>query len=122
MKKLLIVTAILECGTGLMLLAFPGLISGLLLGSSLDMPVALTVARVAGVAILSLAVACWFSRNDPGSPAAKGLLIALVAYNTAIALVLVYASLALTLSGIGFWPVVVFHLAMTAWCIKCLLK
>ncbi len=47
MKNLLTLTAVLEAGTGIALLAVPSLVSTLLLGSSLDAPVALTVARVA---------------------------------------------------------------------------
>ena len=43
-------TAVLEAPTGLALVAFPALVSTLLLSSSLDDPVALTVARLAGVA------------------------------------------------------------------------
>jgi len=53
MKNLLTLTAVLEAGTGLGLVAFPSLVATLLLGSSLDDPVALTVARVAGVALLA---------------------------------------------------------------------
>jgi len=63
-KKLLIVTAMIEIGVGLALLAFPSLLATLLLGSSLDTPAALTVARLAGGALLSLGVACWLARHD----------------------------------------------------------
>ena len=59
MKNLLTLTAVIEVGTCLVLVAVPSLLATLLLGSSLDAPVALTVARVAGVAPLALGVACW---------------------------------------------------------------
>lgn len=122
MKNILTVTSIIESPTAVILLVFPSLITRLLFGATLDTPIALIVARVAGAAILSLAVACWFARNDGQNPAARGLIIAMLFYNTAIALVLIYAALDLSLSGIGLWPVVLLHMAMSVWCIINLLK
>jgi hypothetical protein len=122
MKNLLTVTAIIESGTGLLMVVFPSILTMLLFGSSIDTTIASTIARVAGVAILALSVACWLARNDGQSPAAKGLVSAMVLYNTAIAIVLIYAALGLMLSGIGLWPVVMLHLAMSAWCIISLLN
>lgn len=58
MKALLTFTALIEGVTGLGLLAVPSVLARLLLGVPLDAPAALTVARVAGVALLALSVAC----------------------------------------------------------------
>jgi len=117
LKNLLTLTAVLEAGTGVALVALPSLVSTLLLGSSLDSPVALTVARVAGVALLALAVACWLARNDGQSRATKGLVGAMLLYNAAIVAVLVNAGIFLRLSSIGLWPVVLLHAVMTVWCV-----
>jgi hypothetical protein len=121
-KNLLTVTALIELGTGLVMVTFPSLLIRLLLGSPINTPVEYTLARVAGVAILSLAVACWLARNDGQSSAARGLVSAMVLYNTAIVLVLVYAALGLALSCFGLWLVVLLHMAMAVWCILRLLK
>jgi hypothetical protein len=64
MKKLLVTTAMLESETGKGMLAFPSVVASLILGSPLDMDVAVVVVRVAGVAILALATACWHARQD----------------------------------------------------------
>ena len=120
MKNLLTVTAVLEAGTGVALVSIPSLVATLLLGSSLDAPVPLTVARVAGVALLALGVACWLARHDRQSRAAKGLVGAMALYNAAIVTVLLYAGIGLKLSGIGLWPVVVLHVVMAVWCIMLL--
>lgn len=117
MKNLLTVTAISEFGTGLIMVMVPSRLVKLLLGSPIDSSVALTVARVAGVAILALAVACWLSRRSEDSTALIGLVGAMVLYNTAIVLVLVHAAIGLAVSGIGLWPVVIFHTGMSVWCI-----
>ena len=122
MKNLLTLTAVIEAGTGLVLVAFPSQLATLLLGSSLDAPVALTVARVAGVALLALGVACWLARHDGQSRAAKGLVGAMVLHNAAIAALLVYAGIGLGLSSIGLWPAVLLHAVMTVWCVRCLLN
>ena len=121
-KNLLTLAAVFEAGTGFALLAVPSIVAKLLLGSSLDSPAALAVARVAGVALLALGVACWLARHDGQSRAAKGLVGAMVIYNAAIATVLVYAFIGGELSGIGLWPVVVVHALMTIWCVMLLLN
>jgi hypothetical protein len=122
MKNILTVTSIIEFPTAVILLVFPSLIAKLLFGVTLDTPIAVIVARVAGAAILALAVACWFARNYGINSAANGLVVAMFLYNTSITLILIYAALVLSLSGIGLWPVVLLHMAMSVWCIINLLK
>ena len=117
MKNLLTLEAVIEVGAGLGMVVLPSLLVTLLLGSSLDTPVALTVARVAGVALLALGIACWLARHDGQSRAARGLLGAMVVYNAGVFMVLAYAGIALGLQSIGLWPVVVVHAAMTVWCV-----
>jgi len=121
MKNLLTLTALIEFGTGLALVTLPSLLAILLFGSSLDTPTSIIIARVAGVALIVIGVACWLARNDAASNTAKGLVIAMIIYNLAIPILLVYAALGLQISGIGLWPVVLVHLAMLAWSIMRLL-
>jgi hypothetical protein len=122
MKNLLTLTAISEFITGLLLVVLPSKLVSLLLGSTLDTPGAITVARMAGVALIALGSACWIARKDTGNNPAKGLVVAMLAYNVGITIVLVHAKLSLSLSGIGLWPVVVAHLAMATWCFLSLQK
>jgi hypothetical protein len=119
-KQLLVVTAATEAATGMALAISPGVPVSLLLGTSLDTPGGLVLARVAGAALLSLGVACWLARNDTPSDAARGLISALLLYNTATVTVLVYAGMALGLSGLGLWPAVFIHAALAVWCMTCL--
>lgn len=103
MKKVLVVAAAGEAATGMALLIVPSLVGQLLLGEPLA-GVALPVARVAGIALIALAIACW-----PGTP-----LIGMVTYGAAVALYLAYLGFAGGLSGILLWPVVVLHAILTA--------
>src|SRR5262245_50598563 len=122
MKNLLAVTGALEFITGLAMVLSPSAIAAFLLGSQLDAAVGLTVARVAGVALLALGAACWFARLDGHTPVARGIVQAMLLYNVGIVTVFGYAAVVLGVSGIGLWPVVVTHVSMTSWCLKCILE
>ena len=113
---LLVVTAIVEAGTGLALVMVPSVVTTILLGATLDPPVALVVARIAGVALLSLGVACWLASKEARSRASRGLIAAMLLYNVAVPVVLALAGL----YGIGLWPVVLAHAALAVWCMACL--
>ena len=103
MKKVLIFAALGEAATGLALLIVPSLVGRLLLGDELT-GVAIPVARVAGIALIALALACW-----PG-PALFGMLT----YSAAVTLYLSYLGFAGGLTGVLLWPAVVLHAILTA--------
>jgi hypothetical protein len=121
-KSLFGVTAVLEGGTGILLAALPSQLAALLLGSPFDSPVALTIARVAGVALFALGLASWLARDDGGSRAARGVAGAMLLYNAAASMILAYAGAGLGLSGVGLWPTVLIHAAMALWCVVRLLR
>ena len=120
MKSLLIVTAVIETATGIALVLAPPLVVSVLLGASLDTSAAVALGRVAGAALLSLGIACWFARHDGQSRAATGLVTAMLLYNLAVVAVLTFAGLGSGLIGIALWPAVVLHTALAVWCIACL--
>lgn len=120
-KPLLSVMAAAESATGLAVLVAPSKLVELLLGSGLDTAVGATAARVAGVALLALGVACWRARADAASDAARGLVVAMLLYNLGVAAVLILASLRHGLFGIGLWPVAIVHVAVAGWCVASIL-
>jgi len=91
-----------EALTGAALLLAPSLIGQLLLGSELT-GIAITVAGVAGIALISLGIACW-----PGTP-----LIGMLTYSAAITLYLAYIGLTGGLTGKMLWPAVVIHMMLS---------
>ena len=117
MKHLLKLTAIIEAGTGIGLLAVPSFVAQLLLGAPLDAPAAITVARVAGAGLLALGIACWFASHDTQSCAAQGVVSAMVVYNLGAVIVLGAAGIQAPPPGIALWPAVVLHAAMAVWCV-----
>jgi hypothetical protein len=120
MKKFFIVTTVMEAGVGLALLALPARVVSLLLGASLDSAAGFTVARLAGCALLSLGVACWLARNDGQTRAASGLVIAMLVYNTTVAILLAFAGLAQDSFQTILGVVIVLHAIMAGWCVACL--
>jgi hypothetical protein len=71
-----------------MLLVSPTLVVAFLLGASLEAPAALVVARMAGAALLSLGCACWLARNDGPNRAVRGMVAAMLLYNSVAVAVL----------------------------------
>jgi hypothetical protein len=107
MRRALALAAVGEIATGLALLVVPSLVGQLLLGEQLA-GVAIPVARVAGIALIGLGIACW-----PGSP-----LIGMLVYSTAVALYLAFVGFAGGAGGLLLWPAVVLHLVLAAFLIR----
>ena len=122
MKTLQTVTAVVEAGAGLALLGVPSATALLLFGTPLGTNAAVGLARIGGAALLALAMICWLARRDPYSPVARGLIVAMLLYNFAVAGVLAFASFGDGLHGALLWPAVAFHVVMGGWCITSLLK
>jgi hypothetical protein len=102
MKRALTFAAVGEAATGVALLLVPSLVGQWLFGAELS-GVGVTVARVTGIALIGLGIACW-----PG-PALLGML----AYSTGAALYLVYVGLSDGFVGVLLWPAVVLHAILT---------
>jgi hypothetical protein len=117
---LLTLTALLEVGTGLMLLLSPRVPLEILIGFRGPASDILVVARMAGSALLAIGVAAWLARSDDRTPSQTGVLAGSLVYNLAVAAVLAYAALTLRMSGIALWSVVALHAALGGWCCVCL--
>ena len=101
-RTILIVTAACEAATGAALLIVPSLVGRLLLGEELT-GVAIPIARVTGIALIALGIACW-----PGTP-----LFGMLTYSAAVTLYLGYVGIAGGLTAL-YWPAVVVHAILTA--------
>jgi hypothetical protein len=102
MRRALALAAVGEIATGLALLLVPSIVGRLLLGEELTGG-AIPVARVAGIALIALGVACW-----PGTPTAG-----MLTYSATVTLYLAYVGLAGAFGGALLWPAVVLHLILT---------
>jgi hypothetical protein len=98
----LVAAAVGEAATGLAMLIVPSLVGQLLLGVEVT-GIAVTVARVAGIALIALGFACW-----PGPP-----LLGMLPYSAAITVYLAYIGLSGASSGTLLWPAVVVHAILT---------
>ena len=102
MRRLFVFVAAGEALTGLALLIVPSLVGQLLFGAELS-GVALAVARVAGIALIALGVACW-----PGPP-----LVGLLTYSAAVTLYLAYLGVAGGMNGVLLLPAVLLHAVLS---------
>ena len=97
-------SAAIEAATGLALIAAPGFVARLLLGTGLSGS-GVAVARVAGFGLLSLALACWPDTGDVTSSVIRALL----AYNLLAALYLGYLRASGEFVSFLLWPACVLH-------------
>jgi hypothetical protein len=102
MKKILVLAAVSEVATGLALVIAPSLVGRLLLGDGLT-AIAIPVARVAGIALIALGVACW-----PGTA-----LVGMLTYSTAVTMYLAYLGFSGGSTGMLLWPAVILHVILT---------
>jgi len=102
MKKVLVLAAVSEAATGLALVIAPSLVGRLLLGEEMS-GIAVPVARVAGIALISLGVACW-----PGTA-----LAGMLTYSAAVTVYLAYLGFTGGSTGLLLWPAVGLHLILT---------
>jgi hypothetical protein len=103
MRGVLVLAAVAEAATGVALLIVPSLVGQLLLGAPLA-DIGVTVARVAGIALIALGIACW-----PGPP-----MLGMLTYSAAVTVYLAYIGLWGASSGTLLWPAVVLHAILTA--------
>jgi hypothetical protein len=109
MKKLLALAAVLEAATGLALMIHPPLVTRLLLGDGVS-GAGMALGRVAGLALLSLGLACWPGRESASNTPA---LRALLTYNLLATLYLAYLGIGGLSVGSMLWPAVVLHAVLT---------
>lgn len=100
---ILVLAAAAEAATGLALLVVPSLVGQLLLGAELA-GAAATVARVTGIALIALSVACW-----PGTP-----LLGMLIYSAAITVYFAWLGISGDSIGTLLWPAAALHLVLTA--------
>jgi hypothetical protein len=103
MKRIVMVVALAEAGTGVILLAYPPIVVRLLFDAEIVGAGAI-MSRLAGIALIGLGVACW-----PGPP-----LVGMLIYSAVGTLYLAYVGFAGGLTGILLWPAVVLHAILTA--------
>jgi hypothetical protein len=120
MKALLTVFILVEVGAGLILGIAPSVLTKLLFGTQLEMPTAVIAGRVAGVALLSLLIACWAARDDVQSTVTKGVVTGMLLYNAGVVAVLLAARMVPSFTGVLLWPALIVHAAMAVWCVVCL--
>lgn len=103
------IAAAVEAVTGLLLIVVPHLLAKLLLGAEVT-GVAVVIGRVAGIALLSLGVGCWFGRQEATGGWA---LAAMLLYNVLVTLYLALVGLGGEFVGMLLWPAAVIHAVLT---------
>ena len=114
MKYFFTYSAIVEALTGLGLLIVPSKVVLILLDTELNGPLEIILSMVAGAAIFSLALICWFSRlQTVPLIAVRGMLF----YNFAVAFILLYGARGLGFKGFVLWLAIIFHFIQTGICV-----
>ncbi|HZD32062.1 MAG TPA: hypothetical protein VE779_10430 [Candidatus Angelobacter sp.] len=106
-RPLVILSGAIEAATGAALVLTPQLVARLLLGAELS-GTGFAVARLAGVALLSLSIACWPGGDEAAPQATR----ALFAYNLLAGVYLGYLRVSGGFTGPLLWPACVLHLVL----------
>ncbi len=106
-RVLVMVSASIEALTGVALIAVPDVVARLLLGTELSAS-GIAVARVAGFALLSLAIACWPSGNDVSAPATRAFFV----YNLLAGLYLGFLRVGGQFAGVLLLPASIVHILL----------
>ena len=114
MRILLKSTSIIEALTGLAFMFIPNLVTNLLLGLPVNEVSGLILSMVAGAALLSIAIVCWFaSENDNAIDLVKGLMF----YNIAVVGIVLYSAIHFYVYNTLFFAVAGFHFIYATWCL-----
>ena len=106
MRLLLTITALGEGAFGLLVLVYPSIAVQALFGLEID-GLGVIISRIAGVALIGLAVACWPSRV-PGRQQLYGMLT----YSILVTLYLVRIGIRGAPVGPFLWPAVIVHVVL----------
>ncbi len=105
MKKLLILAAVSEALTGLILLGYPPIAIRLLFDSEIA-GAGVMMSRIAGIALIALGVACWPNHNTLRA------FFAMLTFSLLAMLYLVYVGINGGM-GILLWPAVAVHAGLS---------
>jgi len=107
MNMLLAFAALAEAATGVALIVVPSPVGRVLLGTELS-GAALPVARVAGIALFSLGLACW-----PAQGPTRAALCGMTTYSLLATVYLVYLGTRGDSVGVLLWPAAGLHALLT---------
>ncbi|MCJ7641038.1 MAG: hypothetical protein MUO29_03975 [Desulfobacterales bacterium] len=119
MKKVLVLAAVSEAATGVALLILPSLVGRLLFGAELT-GVSIPVARVTGIALIVLGLACWPGSEATGTPTRA--LRAMLCYSLLATLYLACLGIRGEWVGSLLWPATVIHAILTTLLVRAWLK
>jgi len=108
--KWIAVAAAVEVGTALVLLIRPALFVRLLFGAALS-GAGQALGRLAGIALIALALACWPRKNAASE--ASAALPALLVFSLLATIYLIYLGFGGALAGPLLWPAAGLHAALT---------
>jgi hypothetical protein len=110
---LLMFAAVLEGFAGTVLILAPGVVIALLFGAQPDASSSM-IGRLAGVALLSLGVACWSARADEAGTARSGTVRGITLYNAGAGLLLLDVAMSWSRAGVVTWIAGILHLGLAA--------
>ena len=116
MRAFLVVTGVFEVVIGIGLAAMPDTGAEMLAGATAFAdPAAILLARIGGLALIAIGIACLVAQRAEGGEALRGLLSGLLFYNVTAALLLAYGAIALATPGPMLWPAAITHAVLAVW-------